>query len=120
MPNTVKTFLLGLIAAFMGAGTFTGLGAAFIRFGTLTDLDFFFVLREGLAVFSFSESLDSDESDRTRGILLLHIVFCGCCIELGFGAVLFVAEGETLTRISLLMGGALPLLAVVGVFDGVV
>ena len=104
----------------MGARTFTGLGAAFIRFGTLKDLDFFLVLREGLAVFSFSESLDSDASDNIRGTVFLQIVFCGCCTVLGCGAVLFVAEGETLTRPSLLMGVALPLLAVVGVFGGVV
>ena len=38
---------------------------------------------------------------------------------LGCGAGLFMAEGETLTRLSLLlMGVALPLLTVVGVFGG--
>ena len=96
-PINISTIFLGLVAAFMGARSFTGLGATFIRFGTMTDLDFFFVLREGLAMYSFSESLDSDESDSTRGIVLLHIVFCGCCTVLECSALLFVAKGETLT-----------------------
>ena len=107
-PINMFTIFLSLVAAFMGARSFTGLGAAFIRsftglgaaiikFGTLTGLDFFFVLREGLAVFSFSESLDSDESDNIRGMVLLHIVFCGCCTVLECSALLFMAKGETLT-----------------------
>ena len=48
--------------------------------------------------------------------MFLHIMFCGCCTMLGIGAVLFVAWGETLTQILLLV--ALPILAVVGVFGG--
>ena len=74
-PIYMFTVFLSLVAAFMGARSFTGLGAAFIRFGILTDLDFFLDLRGSLAVFSFSESLDSDESGSIRGTVFLQIVF---------------------------------------------